>query len=96
MKPEDLGIAGFTPASVLVKPPAKPEKRDDKLIEYAQEMTKAANTIAAQRGFLERARLVSERFAIENLFLKKALEELRVHRAVLFGLLILAVLLWRL
>ena len=51
---------------------------------------------AALRGAYDRSQGTVQRLSVELFHVKRALEEVRRHRALLFGLLVLAVLLWRL
>jgi hypothetical protein len=101
MRPEDLGIKGFTPeppvdhGAVLVKTAATVGLS-------IQNLTATAEAIGrdnlALRGALDRARGTIERFGVENFHLNRALAEARRHRAILFvlGLVLLAFVLYRL
>jgi len=100
MRPEDLGIAPFTPepesdhGAILVRTASEVGLRVKALTASAEAIVREN---AALRGALQRAQGTIQRFGAESLYLKRALTEARQHRAVLFvlGLLLLAVLLAR-
>ena len=98
MKPEDLGIKAFKPAP---DPKAELQRKADIASLRIDDLTRAAERIAndsiAIKGAYERSQGTVHRLGIENVFLKRALEEARRHRALLFwiGLVLVVLLLLR-
>ena len=92
MKPEDLGIKPFKPAP---DPKAELQRKADIASLRIDDLTRAAERIAndsiAIKSAYERSQGTVHRLGIENVFLKRALEELRVHRALLFWIGVLLV-----
>jgi hypothetical protein len=112
MKPEDLGIQGYTPepgpnrpaapskAAAKVDPGPELVRKADVALLRIQDLTSAAERIANDnltlKSAYDRAQATIQRFGAESLYMKKTQKELRLHRALLFGLLVLALLLSRL
>lgn len=112
MRPEDLGIKGFTPepepnrpaapskAAAKVDPGPELVRKADVALLRIQDLASTAERIAndnlALKSAYDRAQATIQRFGPEVFYLKKTQKELRSHRALLFGLLVLAILLWRL
>ena len=98
MKPEDLGIKAFKPApdpkAELARKAVEVDVRTGDLVRAAERI---ANDSIALKSALERSRGTIQRLGIENVFLKRALEEARRHRALLFwiGLVLVVLLLLR-
>lgn len=94
MKPEDLGIAGFVPEP---DPPPRPKPGavTAELVRSAEDArlkVRALATVAeavgqenvALRGAYDRSQVTIQRAAVELFHVKRALEEARRHRAILF------------
>lgn len=100
MRPEDLGIKGFTPepepnrpaapSKVAAKVDHGPEltRKADVALLRIQDLTSAAERIAndniALKSAYDRAQATIQRAGVELSYVKLALEEARRHRAILF------------
>lgn len=98
-RPEDLGIAAFAPEPTAKEQNAALVRKADEVRLRIGDLAAAAERVAndnlALKGAYERSQAAGQRLSVELFQVTRALEEARQHRAILFGLLVLAVLFLR-